>query len=211
MTTAASISPPSPPTGSELLSSSSSSPPHAASPRARTADEGEHGQALRHGGDHASDYGRGRRVQRFAREAEHPLADDVALDLVGAGPDRARPGSRATTAARRRRRGCRRRRATAAAPARRTAIAVSCRRLLISLHHSLLMLPTGPGSSPLAVREIERQLWSWNMPHLHERLREPRREPRVVERAALAARAATARRRAASGSRAGAGSRPARA
>ena len=43
-----------------------------------------------------------------------------------------------------------------------TAMAVSCRRLLISLHHSLLMLPTGPGSAPLAVREIDRQLWSWN-------------------------------------------------
>src|SRR5207244_10738420 len=36
-------------------------------------------------------------------------------------------------------------------------------RSLISLHQSLLMFPTGPGSPPLAVREIERQLCSWKI------------------------------------------------
>ena len=73
------------------------------------------------------------------------------------------------------------------------------------------MLPTGPGSAPFAVREIERQLCSWKMRTSTNACASRRREPRVVERAAFEREPPQLVEELRVDRRAGGGSRPARA
>ena len=131
----------------ELLTCDATAAPRRARARRRVAnpDEGERvclrvlavldTEGSRHGASTGS------------RGAREPVRRSRCAGSRWCRPRSSSPGSRATIAARRRRRGLSSAPRHSGCDGPTTAIAVSCSRLLISLHHSLLMLPTGPGSS----------------------------------------------------------------